>query len=151
MIINVLEEDVFINADWSILKDVEFRKQDCEVLATGLCPITDDYLKTYPNVKYILSATTGLDHIKISNKNVRIISLDPLEVEDISASAEFTILLILSILKRIDITLLLHKEGPKNQNQFCHFRHRGGTHFLVLAQTLIKDATTNTNYCVFCT
>lgn len=106
MIINVLEEDVFINADWSILKDVEFRKQDCEVLATGLCPITDDYLKTYPNVKYILSATTGLDHIKISNKNVRIISLDPLEVEDISASAEFTILLILSILKRIDIGLV---------------------------------------------
>tara|TARA_Y100000034_G_scaffold133910_1_gene200860 strand:+ start:1569 stop:2414 length:846 start_codon:yes stop_codon:yes gene_type:complete len=106
MIINILEEDVFANANWSILKNIEFCKKDCEVLATGLHPITDDYLNTYPNVKYILSATTGVDHIKISNKDVRIISLNPSEVGDISASAEFAILLILSILKRIDIGLV---------------------------------------------
>ena len=32
----------------------------------------------------------------------------------------------------------LHRESPKKHNQFCHFRHRGGTHFLVLAQTLMS-------------
>ena len=34
-------------------------------------------------------------------------------------------------------TFLLNQEGPKNHNQFCNFCHRGGTNFLVLAQTLI--------------
>ena len=29
------------------------------------------------------------------------------------------------------------KKVPKNLNQFCHFRHGGGTHFLVLARTLM--------------
>ena len=32
---------------------------------------------------------------------------------------------------------LLHQKGPKNHYQFYHFRHGGGTHFVVLAQTLI--------------
>ena len=34
-------------------------------------------------------------------------------------------------------TFLLHQEGPKIHNQFFHFRQGGGTHFLVLAQTLM--------------
>ena len=36
-----------------------------------------------------------------------------------------------------DLTFLLQKV-PKNHNQFCHFRHGGGTHLLVFAQTLIN-------------
>ena len=36
-----------------------------------------------------------------------------------------------------DPTFYWTKKVPRIHNQFCHFRHRGGTHFLVLAQTLI--------------
>ena len=35
----------------------------------------------------------------------------------------------------IGSTFLLYKDVPKKH--FCHFRHRGETHFLVLAQTLL--------------
>ena len=34
-------------------------------------------------------------------------------------------------------TFLLNQEGPKKPQSIFHFRHGGGTHFLVLAQTLI--------------
>ena len=34
-------------------------------------------------------------------------------------------------------TFVLPQEGPKNHNDFFHFCHGGGTHFLVLAQILI--------------
>ena len=36
-----------------------------------------------------------------------------------------------------DLPFLWHQESTKNHNHFCHFCHGGGTHFLVLAQTLI--------------
>ena len=120
MIINILEPKVFANADWSILGDVQFCEKNCEVLATGLYPISDDSLKRHPNVKYILSTTTGMDHISVKDKNVHIISLNPSEVENISASAEFTMLLILSILRRIDIGLLFSsRKGMESGEDIC--------------------------------
>ena len=36
-----------------------------------------------------------------------------------------------------DLPFYCTNKVPKNHNQFFHFRHGGGTHFLVLAQTLI--------------
>ena len=36
-----------------------------------------------------------------------------------------------------DLPFYCTKKVPKNHNHFFHFRHGGGTHFLVLAQTLI--------------
>ena len=36
-----------------------------------------------------------------------------------------------------DILFYCINKVPKNHNQFGYFRHRGETHFLVLAQTLI--------------
>ena len=40
-----------------------------------------------------------------------------------------------------DLPLHCTKKVPKNHNQFVHFRHGGGTHFLVLAQTLMYALT----------
>ena len=36
-----------------------------------------------------------------------------------------------------DLPFCCTKKVPKNHNNFFHFRHVGGTHFLVVAQTLI--------------
>ena len=51
-------------------------------------------------MKYILCPTTGLDHIRISNKGIRIISLVPARIPDIRASSEFTVFLILYLLRQ---------------------------------------------------
>ena len=40
-----------------------------------------------------------------------------------------------------DLLFYCTKKVPKNHNKFYHFRHEGGTHFLVLAQTLIYEKT----------
>jgi len=104
MIINILEPDVFKNADWSLLGEISFGEKDCDVLATGLLPIVDADLDKYSNVKYILNPATGADHISVS-KDVRVISLVPSEVEYIPASSEFAMLLILSVLRRFDVGL----------------------------------------------
>ena len=42
-----------------------------------------------------------------------------------------------------DLPFYCIKKVPKNHYQFFHFRHGGGTHFLVLAQTLIYNSETN--------
>ena len=104
MIINILEPNVFKNADWSILGEVSFGEKNCDVLAIGLLPIVDADLDKYPNAKYILNPATGIDHILVS-KDIRIISLVPSEVGYIPASSEFAMLLILSALRRFDIGL----------------------------------------------
>ena len=37
-----------------------------------------------------------------------------------------------------DLPFYCTKKVPKIHNKFCHFRHGGGTHFLVLALTLMR-------------
>ena len=39
-----------------------------------------------------------------------------------------------------DLPFYCTKKVPKNHNQFFHFHHGGGTHFLVVAQTLILNS-----------
>lgn len=96
---------VFENANWNILNPINYQftgKKDADVLCVGIKKnIDDDYVKDFSSLKYILSPSTGLTHIKDDiDKNIKIISLIPGEVEDISASSEFTITLTLSLLRR---------------------------------------------------
>jgi len=51
-------------------------------------------------VKYIVSSTTGIDHITAS-RNIKIIHLDPSEILEVSATAEFTLALLLSLIRKI--------------------------------------------------
>ena len=48
-----------------------------------------------------------------------------------------------------DLPFYCTKKVPKNYNHFFHFSHGGGTHFLVLAQTLIYSLQTYQNYIKF--
>jgi len=62
--------------------------------------IGKNFLKPFKRIKYIVSNTTGTDHIH-APKNVQIINLDPLEIEEVSATAEFSLALMLSLVRKI--------------------------------------------------
>lgn len=62
--------------------------------------ITDEFIKPFPNLKYIVSNTTGVDHIK-TTRPIRIINLDSREIQNVSATAEFTLTLLLSLVRKI--------------------------------------------------
>jgi D-3-phosphoglycerate dehydrogenase len=75
--------------------------RDVEVLAVGLKSVIDDqFLTRFPKVKYILSSTTALDHIKTS-RPITVINLDPKEILSVTATAEFSLTLLLSLVRKI--------------------------------------------------
>ena len=74
---------------------------DIDILAVGLKNVIDDnYISRFLNLKYIISNTTAVDHIKI-NRQVEVIHLDSVEIEGVSATAEFTLALMLSLVRKI--------------------------------------------------
>lgn len=109
--------NIFINEP-DIYNQVEFEKYECvnnvyyhgnsgfdaagiDAVLVGLRDIIDDtFLKPFTRLKYVVSSTTGIDHIRTS-RNIEIIHLDPKEIEAVSATAEFTLALLLSITRKI--------------------------------------------------
>tara|TARA_B100001287_G_scaffold267645_1_gene263033 strand:+ start:503 stop:1444 length:942 start_codon:yes stop_codon:yes gene_type:complete len=64
------------------------------------------FLQSYPNLQYILSPTTGLDHIDIKyceKEGIRVISLNDIkkDIENVSSTAELTLGLIVSLIRKI--------------------------------------------------
>lgn len=66
--------------------------------------IDDSYLKKYPNLEVVASATTGVDHVVLP-ESIEILKLESSEVEDISATSEFTFGLLLSLVRKIPLAL----------------------------------------------
>ncbi len=93
--------EVYKYANWDILDTVIPSSQsDCNILCVGLNRAIDDkFMLDFPNVSYILCPATCVNHI-VTTKNVEIISLTPSLSYHISASAEFTLFLILASLRR---------------------------------------------------
>ena len=112
--INVYIDDpcVFDYADWSLLEDsfdITFLPLEdrflCDVLCVGFERVIDDaFLSEYVNVKHIVCPCTGSDHIDISS-DVNIIKLIPSEINDIPASSEFALLMVLAILRKFNAVL----------------------------------------------
>ena len=62
--------------------------------------INDAFLNRFDNLRYIISSTTGVDHIKTS-RSVSVINLEPQEILEVSATAEFSLALLLSLVRKI--------------------------------------------------
>lgn len=72
-----------------------------DAVMVGLKDIIDDnFLKIFPNVQYIVSNTTGVDHIQ-TTRDINIINLNPKEIENVTATAEFSLALMLSLVRKI--------------------------------------------------
>ena len=79
----------------------KFSDNEINAICVSLKEVVDDNkIRNYNNLKYIVSNTTATDHIKISRK-ISIINLNSKEIKNISATAEFTLALMLSLVRKI--------------------------------------------------
>lgn len=97
---------------------------DVEVLFVRLrFKIDREIIESAPQLKYILSATTGLDHIDVNHfekRGGKIISLkgETDFLSSIPSTAEHTWALLLSLIKKIPSSFAHVKEGKWNRNLF---------------------------------
>jgi len=101
MHIYIDDQELFRFANFRLLKNAQFTNnpKEADVLCVGITKIIDDqYMVPFENVKIILSPSTAIDHIRIS-KDVKIIRLIPDEISYITASSEFALFLIMSLLR----------------------------------------------------
>ena len=82
------------------------------------------YLKEFPNLRFILSPTTGLNHIDekiFKESKVKIISLNNFkkEINNILSTSEYSLTLILSAARR-----LLEQSFFSNKNLFDRYRYK---------------------------
>lgn len=105
MNIYIDDKTVFDEANWSLLSHVLFTDiTDCDTICVGIDKVIDDkFIENAKNARYILCPSTGIDHIK--TKKLKIINIIPSEASHITASSEFTLLLILSILRKAHIAM----------------------------------------------
>jgi D-3-phosphoglycerate dehydrogenase len=108
----VNEPDIYSGIDFKSYEcagDIFFAGEDegafdpskIDAVLVGLKDVIDDsFLEPFDQVRYIVSNTTGIDHIRTSRK-IRVIHLDPKEIQEVSATAEFTLALLLSITRKI--------------------------------------------------
>lgn len=103
------EPDLYAQIDFSKFSEIQkvFRPGDVipyeKIIAimVGLKDVIDDqFLNLFPNIKYVVSNTTGIDHIKTS-RNIEIINLHSSEIEKVTATAEFSLALLLSLVRKI--------------------------------------------------
>ncbi len=97
-------------AVYSSLGNVTFEHESNELISTIVCRLgfhlNMDFLKQYPSLRYIVSPTTGLNHIDLNyceDKGITVISLKG-EVEylnSIRSTSEHTIALILALVRNL--------------------------------------------------
>ena len=103
------------------------KKNNVKILIVRLSLYIDKkVLDLVPNVKYILSATTGSNHInsdEISSRNIKLISLRGEEsfLKSICSTAEFTWGLLLNMFRNITSSSNDVKEGNWNRENFKGF------------------------------
>lgn len=94
--------------------------------------ISQNDIKNFINLKYILSPTTGLNHIDkkiINDKKIKIISLRLFskEIKKITSTSEFTIALILSASRRILEQSYFSKKSVFNRYKYETYQFKNQT------------------------
>lgn len=88
----------------------DFDKQEIDIIVTGLSiSLNNSFLSSFNNLKFIVSNTTGLNHINIDycKKNgINIISLknEFKFLESINATPDFTVSLVLSLTRKLTLS-----------------------------------------------
>lgn len=98
--------------------------------------VTDAVLDTFPNLRFLVTATTGLDHIDLDaaeQRNVTVISLRPHKefLKTIPSTAEHTWGLIMSLLRNIPQSHQHVINGGWNRDEFRGYQLSGKTIGLV--------------------
>ncbi len=94
--------NVFLN------NDINFTKKDIDVLIVRLGHMIDsEFLLEFENLKYIITPTTGLNHIDMiacKSKNISIISLRDCmnKIKNVSSTVELTLGLLIALVRNIN-------------------------------------------------
>ena len=110
-------------APYSKVKELIF---DRDVLFTSTCPnyLVDNNLTDNSSLKIIATPSTGVNHISLKNKNIKIISIKNSKViEEIYASSEFSFTLLLALYKKLNMGF--HKRWLMNESLIDMYRNRG--------------------------
>lgn len=105
--------------------------EDCDVLVVRLGHfIGEDLMRRAPQLRFIVTATTGLDHIdedRARAHGIRIISLRDCrgEIQDVSATAEHTWGLLLALIRRVPAATDHVLKGGWDRNRFWGSQLRG--------------------------
>ncbi len=89
---------------------VNNQKKDVKVLVVRLgYKIDSDFLKKFKNLKFIISNTTGLDHIDkkfCKNKGIKVLSLNNVKgkIKNIYSTADLTIGLLINLVRKINLS-----------------------------------------------
>ncbi len=130
------EPDLYAQVDFSKFSEIQkiFRPGDVIpyekifAILVGLKDVIDDpFLNLFPNVKYVVSNTTGIDHIK-TRRNIEIINLDSSEIKKVTATAEFSLALLLSLVRKIPLI----KENNVANRQVYRGTQLSGLHLGVI-------------------
>jgi D-3-phosphoglycerate dehydrogenase len=104
---------------------------DCEALVVRLGRyIGPEILDHAPRLRFLVTATTGLDHIDLAaatTRGIRVISLRdcPGAIRDVSATAELTWGLLLALLRKIPAATMHTTDGSWNRDLFVGTQLRG--------------------------
>ncbi len=111
--------------------DINFTKKDIDVLIIRLGHMIDsEFLLEFENLKYIITPTTGLNHIDKSvceSKNIRIISLRDCmnKIKNVSSTVELTLGLLISLVRNINgATNDVRINNSWDRNKFRGFQLR---------------------------
>ena len=98
--------------------------------------IEKNFLKSFKNLKFIISSTTGLDHIDkkyCKDKNIKILSLNNVKekIKNIYSTADLTIALLISLVRKVNLSnRYVVNTGvalPTGRWSFCTVVKREGT------------------------
>ena len=112
----------YVASGWAEVLDHKHRDADALIVRLSRKVAGDD-LDKFPDLKYILSATTGLDHIdlcRLYERHIRLISLRGEDdfLQTIPSTAEHTWALILSLMRNIPDAVSDVMRGSWNRDAF---------------------------------
>ncbi|MFZ2904623.1 MAG: NAD(P)-dependent oxidoreductase [Cyclobacteriaceae bacterium] len=119
----------YLESSWG-----DFKSQSIEqvgILIVRLSrQINEDVIRQFPSLKFVVSATTGLDHIDIQcleNRGVKLISLKgELDfLKTIPSTSEHTWALLLALVRNIPSAMTDVRLGNWNRDQFRGFQLKG--------------------------
>lgn len=89
--------------------------------------INPDDLRSMPNLRFILSPTTSVDHLPLDyciSENIKIINLEPSDVFEIKSTSEVALLHILNLTRNFVDYAFSVRSGSWNRNLFTNFSLR---------------------------
>lgn len=121
-----LGEVIYGNADWKFILD-SIPEIDVMVIKLGF-NFNEDFFKHAKKLKYIVTSTTGTNHISLpQNSNIQIISLkgETEFLKNITPTAEHTWALILSLIRKVPNAVESVKKFNWNRDDFIGTELKG--------------------------